>query len=65
MIAAPASAASIDCWAISAGVIGRCGDIVGVWIEPVTAQVMMTLRRLAMALFLPEFLSLRAPLRAL
>jgi hypothetical protein len=24
-------------------VIGRCGDIDGVWIEPVTAQVMMTL----------------------
>jgi hypothetical protein len=30
--------------AISLGVIGRCGDMVGVWIEPVTAQVMMTLR---------------------
>jgi len=29
--------------AISSGVIGRCGDMVGVWIEPVTAQVMMTL----------------------
>ena len=28
------------------GVIGRCGDMVGVWIAPVTAQVMMTLRRL-------------------
>jgi hypothetical protein len=28
--------------AISSGVIGRCGDIVGVWIEPVTAQVMTT-----------------------
>jgi hypothetical protein len=23
-------------------VIGRCADIVGVWIDPVTAQVMMT-----------------------
>jgi hypothetical protein len=23
-------------------VIGRCGVIVGVWIEPVTAQVMIT-----------------------
>src|SRR5262249_41000704 len=27
--------------------IGRCGDIVGVWIDPVTAQVMMTLLPLA------------------
>ena len=27
------------------GVIGRYGDIVGVWIAPVTAQVMMTVRR--------------------
>src|SRR5215467_6179571 len=42
-IAAPASAAPIAASAISCGVIGRCGDIVGVWIEPVTAQVMMTL----------------------
>jgi hypothetical protein len=24
-------------------VIGRCGDMLGVWIAPVTAQVMMTL----------------------
>jgi hypothetical protein len=31
-------------------VIGRCGDIDGVWIEPVTAQVMMTLRALAMGI---------------
>src|SRR5215207_1156317 len=44
MIAAPASAAPIAASAISSGVIGRCGDIVGVWIAPVTAQVMMTLR---------------------
>jgi hypothetical protein len=29
---------------ISSAVTGRCGDIDGVWIEPVTAQVMMTLR---------------------
>jgi hypothetical protein len=28
--------------------MGRCGDIDGVWIEPVTAQVMMTFRDLAM-----------------
>src|ERR1051326_4259347 len=42
-MAAPASAASIDCRAISSGVKGRYGDMVGVWIEPVTAQEMMTL----------------------
>ena len=42
-IEAPASAASIAAVAISSGVTGRCGDIDGVWIEPVTAQVMMTL----------------------
>jgi hypothetical protein len=29
---------------ISSAVIGRCGDMLGVWIEPVTAQVMTTLR---------------------
>ena len=44
-IAAPASAAPIASSAICSGVIGRYGDIVGVWIEPVTAQVMMTVRR--------------------
>src|SRR5262245_51369082 len=48
MIAAPASAASIEARAISSGVSGRWGVIVGVWIEPVTAQVMMTLRAAAM-----------------
>jgi hypothetical protein len=42
-IAAPASAAPIAAWAISSGVTGRCGDIEGVWMEPVTAHVMMTL----------------------
>src|SRR5512134_3631525 len=42
-IAAPALAASIDACAISSGVTGRYGDMLGVWIEPVTAQVMMTL----------------------
>ena len=47
-IAAPASAAPIAASAISCGVTGRYGDIDGVWIAPVTAQVMMTLRRLAM-----------------
>ena len=44
-MAAPASAASIDWSAICRGVSGRYGDIVGVWIEPVTAQLMMTFDR--------------------
>jgi hypothetical protein len=48
-MAAPASAAPMAASAISDDVIGRCGDIDGVWIEPVTAQVMITLRDLAMA----------------
>ena len=43
-MAAPASAAPIACSAICAGVIGRYGDIVGVWIAPVTAQVTITER---------------------
>jgi len=38
--------------AISSAVTGRCGDIHGVWIEPVTAQVMITFRAL-MRTFLP------------
>jgi hypothetical protein len=42
MIAAPAFAAPMAASAISSGVIGRYGDMVGVWIAPVTAQVMMT-----------------------
>src|SRR5882757_6953050 len=46
--AAPASAAPIAASAISLAVIGICGDIDGVWIEPVTAQVMMTFWLLAM-----------------
>src|ERR1044071_5574088 len=41
--AAPASAAPIAASAISLAVTGIAGDIDGVWIEPVTAQVMMTL----------------------
>src|SRR5436305_3581092 len=49
-MAAPASAAPTAASAISSAVTGRCGDIEGVWIEPVTAQVMMTLRVLAMVL---------------
>src|SRR6516225_5288946 len=48
-IAAPASAAPTAASAISSAVMGRCGDIDGVWIEPVTAQVIMTLRPLAIA----------------
>jgi hypothetical protein len=32
-------------------VTGKCGDIDGVWIEPVIAQVMMTLRVSAMVVF--------------
>ena len=47
--AAPAFAAPIAASAISSGEIGRCGDIEGVWIAPVTAQVMMTLRCAAMS----------------
>src|SRR5436190_22246832 len=45
--AAPASAAPIAASAISLAVMGRCGDIDRVWIEPVTAQVMMTFWLLA------------------
>src|SRR3954470_9054493 len=41
--AAPASAAPIAASAISLAVTGIAGDIDGVWIEPVTAQVIMTL----------------------
>ena len=45
MIEAPASAAAIESRAISSGVIGRYGVMLGVCTEPVTAQVMITLRR--------------------
>src|SRR5579859_5496913 len=41
-IAAPASAAATPCSTMSSGVYGRCGDIDGVWPEPVSAHVMMT-----------------------
>jgi hypothetical protein len=47
-MAAPASAAPIAASAISAAVTGKADDIDGVWIAPVTAQVMMTLRFWAM-----------------
>ena len=43
MMAAPASAASTEASMIWSGVTGRCGDMEGVWMAPVTAQVMMTL----------------------
>src|SRR3954468_13425963 len=52
-IAAPASAASTAASAISCGVTGSALDIDGVWIAPVTAQVMMTLRAM-LALFLAQ-----------
>ncbi|MQM39968.1 hypothetical protein KBTX_04009 [wastewater metagenome] len=42
--AAPASAAPMACSAICSGVTGRYSLMVGVCTEPVTAQVMMTLR---------------------
>src|SRR5690242_19776730 len=51
-IAAPACAAPFAPAAISSGVNGRCGYMVGVWIAPVTAQVMMTLPWAAAMLFL-------------
>src|SRR5688572_3731504 len=52
--AAPASAAPIAPSAISSGVMGRYGDIEGVWIAPVTAQVMMTFRDSAISVLLCE-----------
>ena len=42
-IAAPASAAAMASFAMASAVTGRWGDIDGVWIEPVGAQVMMIL----------------------
>ena len=42
-MAAPASAAPMAASAICSGVTGKYGDIDGVWIAPVTAQLMMTL----------------------
>src|SRR6516164_8166074 len=42
-IAAPACAASMAWVAIWSGVIGNGSDMVGVWIEPVIAQLMMIL----------------------
>ena len=42
-MAAPACAAPSADSAISAAVTGKCDDIDGVWIDPVTAQEMITL----------------------
>ena len=56
-IAAPALAASIACVAIWSGVIGSASDMVGVWIEPVIAQLMMIF---AMVRFLPYARALMA-----
>src|SRR4249920_4264379 len=44
-MAAPAFAAPTALPAICSGVTGRCGDIVGVWMAPVIAHVMIALRR--------------------
>src|SRR5215468_1648323 len=63
-IAAPASAASIAWVATSSGVSGRCGLIVGVWIDPVTAQVMMTFLATA-AMGSPPEMSYGARIKAL
>src|SRR3546814_4441221 len=43
MIDAPASAAAMDCSAISSGVMGSAGDMVGVCADPGIAQAMITL----------------------
>jgi hypothetical protein len=53
-IAAPACAAPSAASAISSGVIGRYGDIDGVWIDPVTAHVMMTLPWAAAMMWSPK-----------
>src|SRR6202050_3287536 len=49
-MAAPAAAASIAWVGIWSGVIGSASDMVGVWIEPVIAQLMTIF---AIAVFLP------------
>ena len=49
-MAAPALAASMAWVAIWSGVIGSASDMVGVWIEPVIAQLMTIF---AIAVFLP------------
>src|ERR1700733_5802645 len=42
-ISAPAFAAPIACAAMSSGLYGSASDMVGVWIEPVIAQLTITL----------------------
>ena len=49
-MAAPALAAPNAASAISFAVTGKCGDMLGVWMAPVTAQVMMTLRDMVKSL---------------
>jgi hypothetical protein len=43
MMAAPASAAARELAVISCGDTGNASDMVGVWTDPVTAQLMITL----------------------
>lgn len=63
-MAAPALAASIAAAAISSPVTGKWGDMLGVWIAPVGAQVMIALDRVAMADFLGEELKVGFGVRA-
>ena len=51
---APAWAASMAWVAMSSGVTGRCGDMDGVCIEPVMAQVMMAFDFLRMKVPIPK-----------
>src|SRR3546814_2973525 len=68
MIDAPASAAAMDCSAISSGVMGSAGDMVGVCADPVIAQVMITFFAISCSLKLlyvswamwPDALSIRS-----
>ena len=50
-IAAPASAAPIAWLAMSSGVTGSAADMVGVWMPPVMAQLMMTFFDRSAAIF--------------
>ena len=54
MIAAPASAASMLACAICSGVIGSASDMLGVWIAPVMAQLMITLSAMPAAPLFPR-----------
>ena len=49
------------CSAISSGVIGKASDIVGVWMAPVTAQLMMTFRDFTMSKSLPHQCAIGRP----